>query len=341
MKDENKSLWDHCVPDVVNQNMLYIISALCPGNSVPLIGINEKNQILQFTNEWLYLIKEYYDREERPSIYCDIEAMLTYLTDSRDKPEMHKIIEDNVFIFATSFAKGTIHGYVAIYWLLHVYFEKYAGRPEYADYKICIYKDSQQGIKDIVYHLIDSDKIIEISHQVILNFTGQSILIPTKYHYFPHSKTNTHKNDFVDSLIQRILHTKTAAVADYPSRIAILKNATSTNLTPQGTYNRQDVLKFCKRQKHQLIQPSEHNEIEVIDLIHNCESLIVSWGTAFFKNFVYISEKCKSIYVLIHSEYMVQYEPYAADELMTSYKNAKILYIQTDNCLHARRLPSK
>ena len=77
------------------------------------------------------------------------------------------------------------------------------------------------------------------------------------------------------------------------------------------------------------------DEIKLIHIIQSCSIFVVSWGTSFFKNFIYISDKCKKIIVLIlqNSNFYNQYLDHKP-HLSTMYKNAQIEYIVTDSSLN-------
>ena len=75
-----------------------------------------------------------------------------------------KYIDEDVISFITKCSSGTVHGFVDIFLLIMCYIQNI---DKYKDHKILVYKNSCQGIFDIINHLchmnvIDRNKIIYI-----------------------------------------------------------------------------------------------------------------------------------------------------------------------------------
>ena len=70
------------------------------------------------------------------------------------------------------------------------------------------------------------------------------------------------------------------------------------------------------------------NEIDLINILYNSKIFIASWGTSFFKNYIYISDKCEKIIVLIFgNDFITQYNNYINEKkLLCKFKNAAIIY---------------
>lgn len=70
-------------------------------------------------------------------------------------------------------------------------------------------------------------------------------------------------------------------------------------------------------------------------MIYNCKLFVSSWGTAFLKNYIYISETCEEIIVLIiGDEFINQYKSHkSSNTLLLQYKNATINYIFANETL--------
>jgi capsular polysaccharide biosynthesis protein len=85
---------------------------------------------------------------------------------------------------------------------------------------------------------------------------------------------------------------------------------------------------LSKRNGYELIEPSEVGEIEVINYLNNAQKVLFSWGTTFMKNYIYISNKCKKIDVLItgHPFKLEFNNATNRDILPLKFKKARIQY---------------
>ena len=98
---------------------------------------------------------------------------------------------------------------------------------------------------------------------------------------------------------------------------------------------------FIKKKLHPFLHPFFApfflNEIHLIHYINQCENLIILWGTSFFKNYVYISDNCKKIIVLVmeNSNFIEQYNCHKNNNiLLKKFKNAEIIYKIIDSELN-------
>ena len=84
------------------------------------------------------------------------------------------------------------------------------------------------------------------------------------------------------------------------------------------------------------LEPSITDEISLINFLYRCSLLVISWGTAFFKNYIYVSEKCTQIIVLvIGPNFINQYnDHFKTNNLVTKYKNATVSYYISDTNLN-------
>ena len=82
------------------------------------------------------------------------------------------------------------------------------------------------------------------------------------------------------------------------------------------------------------------NEIELINRVNEAQIFVTSWGTAFFKNYIYISNKCEKIIVLvIGNAFINQYNNFISlNVLQTKFKNAIISYHIVDKMLNINDL---
>ena len=85
---------------------------------------------------------------------------------------------------------------------------------------------------------------------------------------------------------------------------------------------------LCNIINFTFIELSLMNEINLIHIIHKSKILILSWGTVFMKNYIYISDHCEKIFVfVIGSDFITQYHcAINSNTLVTRFKNSKIIY---------------
>ena len=100
--------------------------------------------------------------------------------------------------------------------------------------------------------------------------------------------------------------------------------------------NKSALLTFCHKNKFLHSRPSITDEISLINFLYRCSLLVISWGTAFFKNYIYVSEKCTQIIVLvIGPNFINQYnDHFKTNNLVTKYKNATVSYYISDTNLN-------
>lgn len=312
------NLFDFC--DNTNnaeKNVYYTIKTTLIGNSVLCLGVYN-NKILTLTNEWLYLIAIYYHKNTNPEIYNQIIKNYNNIINNSSTDNFTVIINENVIPLITSFSTGTIHGYTGLFYILIEYINNFE---LYKNYKILVYKNSQKGILDIINYFIDGKNIIYLDPEIIYRF-DLMFIIPNQYHYYDNLEFNNKVSLFIHNNIINSINKKTILI--YP-KICIIKSSISSNLTQDGVFNNNDIIKFCTKYNLVNIEPTNYNEIEIIKIINSCEQFIVSWGTTFFKNFIYISDKCKKIIVLIYGNVFInQYNN--EQNIITKFKSANIEY---------------
>jgi hypothetical protein len=307
--------------DLIQQNVLYYIDGKKVGNSVIQFAACN-NKILKYSNEWLYLISVYFIPEKLNGIYS---KLLHYHKVIFEK-NVDKQINKRVIPFITSFSTGTVHGYSGIYYILFEYINNYE---KYKEYDIIVYKDSQKGILDIINNAIENkyineEKVIFISHDTIYLF-DEIYIIPNKNHsYFPPSKFTLDINDYISKniILKSYNH-------NYGDKIALLKTSITENNTQSGILSHMEAVTLTSKSGYTLLDLNRINdEIKLINIIHDCTVFLTSWGTAFMKNYVYISNKCKKIIVLIiGDDYKNQYNHHLkTNSLGYKFKNAIIEY---------------
>jgi hypothetical protein len=305
--------------DNPKQNVYYSIKKDLIGNSLLCLGVYN-NKILTLTNEWLYLIVIYYHTKVNIVTYNEIINYYNIITDSIKNNHNIVIIHENVIPFITSFSTGTVHGYSGLFYILMQYINNLE---LYKKYKILVYKNSQKGILDIINYFISDKDIIYLDPENIYNFDSM-LIIPNKYHTYSDLEFNNKVSTFIQDNIINSLTINKKTFLIYP-KICIIKSSISSNITQFGVFNNDDIINFCSKYNLVSIEPTNYNEIELIQIINSCEYFITSYGTTFLKNFIYISDKCKKIIVLVYGDIFIkQYEE--EQNLLTHFKSATIEY---------------
>jgi hypothetical protein len=315
-----KNLFDYCSDDLITKNKTIFYIGDIIGNSIFIIAINNENKfIYSFSNEWLYLIKEFY----YPNNTIVYNGLISNYYEIIENKKIDSSFENfNVISFITSFSKGTIHGYSGLFCILNEYVNNLN---IYKEYKIIVYNDSQQGILDIINYLvkiniISKEKIIYLSSKVKYLFNTIK-LFPNKWHMYP----NDLKLDIIDKYF---INPNYKNILNENKKICIIKSSLSDNKTSSGIIDNEIIEKFCKKNNLFFCEPSHMNEIDLINILYDCKIFIASWGTAFFKNYIYISYLCEKIIVLvIGKDFISQYNNYINEKkILYKYKNANIIY---------------
>jgi len=328
------NLFEFCFDETESKNMLYCVGDLV-GNTSLVLSIKKSNgHIMKYSNEWLYLIKVYYPKSNFYNNLIDF-----YYNIYGMKYEI-QVINDDVIPFITSFSTGTVHGYSGIYHIICKYLENIT---EYKKYKILVYKNSQKGILDIITHLcnknvIDKNKIIYIDKNIIYHFHSVKV-IPNFFHVFGNEmslKVNKFITDNMSIDRNNIKYYNSLNLPKKLTNLCIIKGTNSTNLTNDGIFKNEIIINFCNKWDLTLIEPNNLDEIKLIHCVNQCKNLIISWGTSFFKNFVYISDDCEKIIVLImkNSNFLEQYNNAKnSNSLIYKFKNAIITYLIVEQSL--------
>lgn len=318
------NIFDNTTDDKINNNSLYYIKKQIIGNSLLNLAINEDNKIIRYSNEWLSLIKIYYPNS---GMYYNIVDLYNLIINNNNIT----YIDKEVIPFVTSFSYGTVHGYCGLFYILLEYINN---KDKYENYDIIVYKDSQRGLLDIIDYLcdknyIDRNKIIYVDGDIIYKFKSIHIISNDIHNY---------GNDDITKNISNFINNIWNNDKIGNKKVSIIKSSNSVNITSSGIINYYFVNNFNNKYNITYLEPGLINEIEVINKINNCEIFVTTWGTAFFKNLVYISDKCKYIIVLVINDswdFMTQYDSYVKNNnLINNFRNAKILYNVIDNNLN-------
>jgi hypothetical protein len=319
-------LFNHCDKSLVVNDVLTILYQI-ESYYYTLISVNYNNKINYYASEWLYLLSDK---------YYPVGHYYNYIVDHsneilNNKLSLPKIfINEDVLQFFNTFSKGTVHGFTGFYYTIIEYINNYE---KYKHLKLVFLKDSDTGMLDIIKYLcdkglIDKDKIIYININNLYLFKSVTF-IPNKHHVF-----NPEFIPIIDKFISS--HLIIPYVPIYKkNNVCIMKADDSFNCGGAVTkiYNK-DITDFCD--KYNFTSLNNYNEIDKVNIINNCKVLIVSYGSAFYKNFVYISDKCEKIIVIVSGEYYINHyknlsasleDSTYAGFILPKYKNADIKYI--------------
>jgi hypothetical protein len=290
-------------------------------------------EIYTHSSECLYLLPRLYANYYESSILSEFvqkikRAFLKNYTDILGSTIDRRYSSENVIPLITSYSMGSVHGYSALFYMLTEYIANYT---KYRGYKLIVYKNSQQGILDIIHHFtdisaLDRNDILYIEPNVKYLFNS-ILFIPNNWHVYPLSFTFS----ILDSHILKFNR--------YPlldDAICIMKTNNSTNTTSVGEVNMSRINDFCTRNSLTFVEPNSMNEIQFIHRVNRARMLVVSWGTAFLKNYVYISDTCEKVVVLIIGDFFrVQYEIVVKNNIcIHRYKNADFVYRIVDDQLN-------
>lgn len=233
-----------------------------------------------------------------------------------------------IISFVTSFSAGTVHGYTALFRMLQIYLID--EKEKYRSFKVVIYEKCQKGILDLIYHFIDLEKIIILNSDTIYKFKSLTIIPNDIHEFFPNTEISKNITNLINISIIYNLSTKIQVIPSGTfDRVSLIKTSKASSITNLGVIPHDDNYEsFINSHKLKEIEPGvTHDELDVIRLIHNAKYIVFSWGTAFQKNFVYISERCKLIYVLIPQDtiFLSQYHMTAKKYL--SHKSANVVFI--------------
>lgn len=306
------NLFKYTSNDKVIKDVLFRIMPRRVGNTI-VVSAYKNERICIYANEWLYLIKHYYPT-----------AINVYISIVREYKLIQKVknvveIKDSLINFITTFSSGTAHGYAHLWYLIDQYMKLYKGM------KILVYRKSQKGILDIIRHFVPESQIVYINDNVVYKIK-QLILIEQC------AQDMLKMHDSIYQLIKE--HIATPLTVSI-SKILLCKTPSTENITGVGIHDLDySLLKRRGQNKNYVyLNPTDYNEIDFLRKIHGCEYLICTWGTCFLKNYVYVSEKCKQIVVIVTKGYQHQHDnQLKIGTLVTKIRNAPIVYeIVPDN----------
>lgn len=327
------NLFNYCDNSNECKDVIFSIGEQIENTMNHLAIKNSDKYIYANSNEWLYLINCYYPNHGYyPSI-------INFYNTIKNNLNNVIVINENVISFITSFSLGTVHGYSGLFYILDEYLNN---KDKFNNYKIIVYKNSQDGILNIIQHLVNKEiinknDIIYLEKNKIYHFRS-IYFISNKYHVFDNdlgNKVSYFINKYILPDKKNLIYIKSLNLPNKLDNILIIKGNNSINLTNDGVFLSNRINNFIKKWNLTHIEPGIIDEIKLIHIIQDCSLFVVSWGTSFAKNFVYISDKCQKIIVLIMkgSTFEKQYND-MAHHLMKKFKNAEIIYKLIDNELN-------
>ena len=320
-----QNMFDYCLNNeyTYSPTIYYIHSQKCQ-NTLINIAFNKINKKIHTnSNEWLYLLKKpYYNNNNYFEVYSAIVNIYNNISNKYEYDCQHKNL--NIIPFITSFSNGTTHGYSGLYFMLNEYLKK---KEKFKNYKIIVYKKSQKGILDIIQYLekknfFENDQLLYIDNNKLYLFNS-IYFIKNNWHVFPRMPIK-----IIDKYI--CLNRP----SEFNNNICIIKSTDSNLNTDDGVISKFIVDEFCVFNK--LIQLNTSiNEIALANQIHKAKNVVFSWGTSFFKNYVYLSDICENIIILIIGDiFCKQYLKERHNWI--KYKKAKIKFIICNHNLETR-----
>ena len=331
---EIENIFDYCNGNDYVENVIVYFSDTKSMKTINscftfAIDLNTKN-IITYSNEYLYLIRNYYDIHK---YFCMYEDFIEYHNNVFNNLNNLISIEENVLHFIPTFFSGTIHGYAAIFCMIHEYIKN---KHKYEDLKIIIASNTCKSIFELINHFIcidilDRKNIIFLEPNKIYKFKSVKF-IPNKYHTIVDDDSRKEVSYLIDNyLINKKFNLENASDEFDISgnkNLCILKHDKSINTTntPGTGFIKYEIAKnFMEKYSLTEIEGGKIDEITLINIINSCEFLVLSFGSNFDKNHLYIGNNCKKIIVLVYTElYIKLYLDFK--QTLFKYKNADIIY---------------
>ena len=245
------------------------------------------------------------------------------------------------FSLISSWSTGTVHGYAQICYII-MNLMKY----DYTKYTFLIYKHTQKGIRELVNYFLPHNKIVEIDHGFYYNIkhyyfvSGEQKKLMASYDIQWHAIIQSFFSKHVYSQFNIRANWFLPQSYEFPKKISIVKTELDTEVNSPGrSFSSFHIRQFCKTNGFVTIDGGRIPELHLIQLIHNCEEILTSWGTSFFKNYIHVSPECKRIYnlVLKDSNYHTvefNHTGLVLHNTLQTYNNAKIVYSLCDKELN-------
>ena len=299
---------------------------------ISVLSINCDNRKCNYySDEWLYLINFYYPHA---GYYGCFVNNYNAIVQQLNTPDVI-FYNSNVVSLFTSFSRGSVHGFSGFWYTLITFVNNI---DSYAGLDIIMYKECTNGMLSIFNHLCNvgviKNRVIFLEKNVKYKFPSVTY-IENEYHVF---EGNLEKmvSDFINkyNIINKELYVNKIEAC------CILKSDKSDVITPSGIFSDVVVDNFCNKYNIHRIFPE--NEIELINLIYNCKTLVLNYGSTFFKNYVYVSDLCEKIIVIVNGD-VYKNDYYHLSSITPSryqgiiyrkYKNADVHYIVVNDDLN-------
>jgi hypothetical protein len=283
------------------------------GNTTVSIAFDD-NGIYKYSCDWLYLILCYFNPGNPSPIYHALKSIFI-----RYKSTKGEFIPGNSVLVSSSFSSGTVHGYFGILEIL------IALQTQTFDTYI-VHQNAQKGIKELIELSIPKEKVLYINGDKLYEFEHLT-LIPVRTHATHFSTSHT---PYLEQTIHPFLDTLLFKIeSPVNESIAVIKSSNSTNTTNVGVFMHNEIVNFCKKNMITHIEPTDYSEDTYARIVHGAKKIVFSWGTAFMKGLLYISDDCQHIDVLVYGkEFHVQYTNISkgSNAFPHKYKQATIKY---------------
>ena len=291
------------IDNTIGDNAKIIVLSNMNGSSIIHYAYNDDG-LFKYSTDFLHIRSHNGDT-----------MIVNYYNQNKDR-DVTKYIDEEVVSFISSFTNGSVHGYAAV-WIFILHYLK-----NNLTHMVLLSTKTQDGIRQLVAHCIGEDKIITLDTHEVYQFRRIHFIPVTEMHF---SDTFWKKNNpsFVKLLINPRFDN------EGKSNLCLMKvNSATTGI---GIIPLDQAKTFCHKNNLYLLRPFEHNEIETANLLWNCESVVFSWGTTYYKNLRYIGDKCRNIYVIITPGFIHQeYHPRKNrpdSHTYKRYRNADVKYL--------------
>lgn len=282
------------------ENGYYNVKTIKSGYGLMPYGYDESKNIFVSSN---YLLHKFHYHHFQGNYFEETITNNNYITTNEDI-----FINEDVIPFITNCSKvGTVHGFMDLYSIIIEYLDDFS---KYSKYKILIYKDSLQGLLDIINHLchlkvIDKNKLIFIEANKIYKFKSICFI---ENIYNPYDKSNfikkclTFKSNYI---IDKISYLKPPEFNIDNILIAKTENKWKPGRKNCVNCDEKEVIAFCKKYNYTWLKPETMNEVVFCNLINNSKNFVISYGSSFLKNLPFINQNCQkvNVYSILNSKY--------------------------------------